>query len=95
MFFVRVSGGALSSVGILDGDYVLIAPGSNVADGQITLLLIDDKIWLKQVCVNGGRAMVFDFAARPGKNNRQRIELKDADIVGKAIGLIRLPAIDD
>lgn len=94
MFFVRVSGNALSSAGILDGDYVLIAPGSNVVDDQIALLLLDDKIWLKRVCVNGGRVLVFDFTARTGKNNRRRIELKDNDIVGRAIGLIRLPTID-
>ena len=94
MFFVRVFGSALSSAGIFDSDYVLIAPGSDVADGQIALVLIDDKIWLKQVCVNDGRMLVFDFAARAGKNNRQRIELKAADIVGKTIGLIRLPTAD-
>lgn len=94
MFFVRVSGSALSSVGILDSDYVLIKPGSDVVDGQIAIVLIDDKIWLRQMCVSDGRTTVFSFTTRSGKNNRQRIELKTADIVGKAIGLIRLPTMD-
>jgi SOS-response transcriptional repressor LexA len=95
MFFVRVSGNVLSSVGILDSDYVLVKPGSDVGDGQIAIVLIDDKIWLRQVCVSDGRTTVFIFTTRSGKNNRQRIELKTADIVGRAIGLIRLPFADN
>jgi repressor LexA len=95
VFFVRVSGSVLSSVGILDSDYVLIKPGSDVVDGQIAIVLIDNKIWLRQVCVSDGRTTVLSFTTRSGKNNRQRIELKTADIVGKAIGLIRLPPADN
>lgn len=93
IFFVRASGSGAASAGILDGDYVLVKPGNDISDGQITIVLVDDKIWLKKVRIKKGK--IFLVSASDGSKRgelRQKIELTHTKIIGRVIGCIRLPA---
>lgn len=100
VFFVRVSGAGMVSEGIIDGDYCLVRPGGNVADGRIALALFEDKIWLKKVCIKDGKiSFSFDSGRRTihsipygRKNSRQTIEPEEVEIIGMVIGCVRLPS---
>jgi SOS-response transcriptional repressor LexA len=96
MFFVRASGNALAPAGIVDGDYVLVKPGSGISESQIALVLIGDKMWLKNVVVKSGEIFcepLVDAKARKTQKKKVSHEIKIAssDIVGRVVGLIRLP----
>lgn len=89
-FLLRVRGDSMVDVGIMDGDYVAVAPAPRVANGQIAVVLLDDEATVKKVYVQKNRIALRPANRRAGyKTQYVRRGDKDVRIIGKVTGCIR------
>ena len=85
-FCLRCKGDSMINARIYDGDIVFIKKQSDVEDGEIAAVLIDDEATLKRVYKMPGR-----ITLRAENPTFKPIELKEDDmkdirIIGKAVG---------
>ena len=90
VFCLKVRGDSMVDAGIMDGDYVVVAPASRVENGQIAVVLLDEEATVKKVCVQKNR-MVLRGANREAGYKTQYVKRGDKDvrIIGKVTGCIR------
>ena len=55
MFILKVTGDSMVDVGIMDGDFVVVKPASEIANGRIGVVLINDEATIKKVYVRRNR----------------------------------------
>jgi len=87
-FMLKVAGDSMAEAGILDGDYVIVRPQSQVESGEIGVVIIDEEATVKRVIFEGRRMVL-----RPA-NRRYKERVLDRDdqgvrIAGKVIGCFR------
>jgi repressor LexA len=89
LFALRVKGESMKDAGILPGDIAVMNRQSEVADGEIAAVLLDDEATLKHVYRPHGRVVLrganpafLDIVIREGG-------LRSVCILGKYVGLIR------
>jgi len=90
MFLLRVVGDSMVDEGIMDGDYVLVKPETEIGDGQIAAVLLDEEITVKKIYFRADRIALkpANKAARYktryiGKNDRK------VKIIGRVTGCVR------
>ncbi len=89
-FALRVSGDSMIDEGIMDGDYVVVASGSKIGDGQIGVVLLDDEATVKRVFVQKNRIALKPANRRAGYKTRYIKQFdKEVRVLGKVIGCIR------
>ena len=54
-FILKVTGDSMVDEGIMDGDFVVVEPASQIADGRIGVVLLDDEATVKKVYVRRNR----------------------------------------
>ncbi len=83
-FILRVAGDSMIGAGINDGDYVVVRQQSNAENGEIAAVLLEDEATVKRVYIeeNGYRLQPENDAFEP-------IVVRNAEILGKVIGLFR------
>jgi len=54
-FILKVVGDSMVDEGIMHGDYVVVKPTSNIHNGQIAVVLLDDEATVKKVFVGRNR----------------------------------------
>ena len=89
-FLLRVAGDSMVDEGILDGDLVVVQPGSTLPDGQIGIVLLDDEATVKRVFVQKDRIALKPANRRAGYKTRfiKRFD-KNVRILGRVVGCIR------
>ena len=88
-FLLRVKGESMIGAGILDGDYLLVRAGTFADDGEIVVALVDHEATVKRFYHRRDK-----IELRPENPLYQPIilaEKEDVRILGKVMGLIRLP----
>jgi len=55
MFILKVSGDSMVDEGIMDGDFVVVRSGSEITNGRIGVVLINDEATVKRVYIQKNR----------------------------------------
>lgn len=84
-FCIRASGDSMINARILDGDIVFIRQQSDVDDGEIAAVLIDDECTLKRVYKMPGRIQLRAENPKYDPINLKENEGNNVIILGKAI----------
>jgi len=89
-FLLRVVGQSMVDEGIMDGDLVLVRPGSAIRSGQIAVVLLDDEATVKRVYFQGNRIALASANRAASYKTRyiKRCE-RDIRVIGKVIGCLR------
>jgi repressor LexA len=89
-FALRVAGDSMIDEGIMDGDLVIVEPGSTIKEGQVVVVLLDDEATVKRIYVQRDRIALKSANHAAGYKTRyiKRAE-KDVRIIGKVTGCFR------
>jgi repressor LexA len=89
-FILKVKGDSMVDAGIMNGDWVVVKPTSEVANGQTGVAAVNDEVTVKRIYVQRDR-----IALEPANKSAayKTIEVKrnsgDVRIIGKVTGCIR------
>ncbi len=90
LFALRVKGDSMKDAGILNGDIAVINRQSNVVDGEIAAVLLDDEATLKYfhrpdvtILLRGANPTFSDIVISEGGR-------RSVSVLGKYVGLIRV-----
>lgn len=91
VFLLRVSGDSMIDEGIMDGDLVTIKPETNIDNGQIAVVLLDDEATVKRVYIQKNRITLKPANKAAGYQTKyvKRAD-KDIRIIGKVTGCLRV-----
>ncbi|HEY8347313.1 MAG TPA: transcriptional repressor LexA [Symbiobacteriaceae bacterium] len=84
LFFLVVRGDSMIEAGILDGDYVLVRRQQDANNGDIVVALIEDEATVKRFYRENDHIRL-----QPENRFMDPIIVKDVQILGKVVGLIR------
>ena len=89
VFALKVKGESMAGAGILDGDYVIVRKQSEVENGEIACVLVDNEATVKRFFRKNGR-----IELRPENPAYQSIYLTENSasevmILGKVVGVFR------
>lgn len=84
VFMLKVKGDSMINAGILDRDYIIVRKQSIARNGEIVVALIEDEATVK-------RFLKTDKVIKliPENDYMKPITVKDVEIVGKVIGVLR------
>jgi len=85
LFMLKVKGESMINVGIYDGDMILVQQQSTARNGDIVVALVDDSATVKTFYKESDYIRL-----QPENDNMDPIIVKDCEILGKVIGLLRL-----
>lgn len=83
-FILKVQGESMIQVGINDGDFIIVSKQSTVKNGEIVVAMIDGNATVKTFYKEKDHIRL-----QPENDTMDPIIVKDAEIVGKVIGLFR------
>jgi len=86
-FALKVKGDSMIKAGIFEGDYVIVTPQAEGANGDIVVALIEDEATVKTFQSRNGEIRLL-----PENDNYEPIEIKNKEnfsLVGKVKGIIR------
>ena len=89
-FILKVSGDSMVDEGIMDGDFVIVKNNSEVGNGKIGVVMINDEATVKKVYIQKSR-IALEPANKAGGYKTIYVK-KDADnvrIIGKVTGCFR------
>ena len=82
---LKVKGDSMINVGIFDGDYLMVAKQNTCSDGEVVVALVEDSATVKRFYKEKGYIRL-----QPENDTMEDIIVNDCQILGKAIGLIRV-----
>lgn len=88
-FLLRVRGDSMIDEGIMEGDFVIVQPADEVANGDIAVVAIGDEATVKRVYVYGDRIKLQPANKAAGYKTRTVRERDGVSIVGKVTGCFR------
>lgn len=84
-FMLRVRGNSMVNIGILDGDFVVVAQQSSAEDGEVIVALVDDSATVKTFYQEEGRVRL-----QPENDTMDPIYVYGSlSILGKVVGVMR------
>jgi repressor LexA len=89
-FILKVHGDSMVDAGIMEGDYVVIRPDSNIKSGDIGVVMVDDEATVKKVHIRKDCIVLepanskAGYKARYIKRDNSRVR-----IIGKVTGCFR------
>jgi len=84
VFILKVKGDSMVNAGILDKDYIIIRKQDTAMNGEIVAVLLEDEATVKRFFKKSNSIKLM-----PENDFMEPIEVKDAQIIGKVIGVIR------
>lgn len=84
-FILRVKGDSMINMGILDGDFVIVACADTAENGEVVVALVDDSATVKRFYKEDGY-----YRLQPENDAMEPIIVSDVTIQGKVIGLLRM-----
>lgn len=84
-FMLRVKGESMIDAGIYDGDWILVSQTNVAQDGDIVVALVEDSATVKRYFKEDGY-----YRLQPENTTMDPIIVEHLDVLGKAIGLIRI-----
>lgn len=89
-FVLKVIGDSMVDAGIMDGDFVVVRPSSEVTNGQIGVVLLNDEATVKRIHVQGNR-IALEPANKSASYETMYVK-RDSEtvrIIGKVTGCFR------
>ena len=83
-YMLKVKGDSMINVGIYSGDYIIVSKCQTAENGQIIVALIDDEATVKTFYKEKDYIRL-----QPENDTMEPIIVKDVQIIGKVVGLIR------
>jgi repressor LexA len=84
VFMLKVKGDSMVNAGILDKDYIVIRKQETAMNGEIVAVLLEDEATVKRFFKKANSIKLM-----PENDFMEPIEVKDARILGKVIGVVR------
>ena len=84
VFILKVKGDSMVNAGILDKDYIIIRTQDTAMNGEIVAVLLENEATVKRFFKKANSIKLM-----PENDFMEPIEVKDAKIIGKVIGVIR------
>ena len=83
-YVLRVRGESMIDAGILEGDYVVVRPQEEAADGEIVVALLGEEATVKRFYREGDHVRL-----QPENATMEPIRSKDVRVLGRVVGLFR------
>jgi repressor LexA len=85
-FALKITGDSMVDAGIWEGDYVIVKPRSDVGNGEIGVVLIEDEATVKRIYLRKG-----EITLKPENKSMEPVTYKsnEVQIIGKVIGVVR------
>ncbi len=83
-YMLKVKGDSMIDVGIYSGDYIIVSKCQTAENGQIIVALLDDEATVKTFYKEKDHIRL-----QPENKTMDPIIVKDVQIIGKVVGLIR------
>ena len=83
-YMLKVKGDSMINVGIYSGDYIIVSKCQTAENGQIIVALIDNEATVKTFYKEKDHIRL-----QPENDTMEPIIVKDVNIIGKVVGLIR------
>lgn len=83
-YMLKVKGDSMINVGIYSGDYIIVSKCQTAENGQIIVALIEDEATVKTFYKEKDHIRL-----QPENDTMEPIIVKDVQIIGKVVGLIR------
>lgn len=87
-YLLRVRGASMTDAGILDGDLLAVRAGSDVPEGAIAVVRVDDEVTVKRLRRTGHR-LTLEPAHPDYRPITVDLRRQEATIEGIAVGVIR------
>jgi repressor LexA len=89
-FILKVAGDSMVDEGIMDGDFVVVEPASEIADGRIGVVFLNDEATVKKVYIRRNRIALAPANKTAGyKTTYIKKDSGNVRIVGKVTGCFR------
>lgn len=83
-FMLRIKGNSMINIGIMDGDYIIVAPRQTAENGEVIVALIGDEATCKTFYHERGRVRL-----QPENDDMAPIYVTNPMVIGKVIGVYR------
>jgi repressor LexA len=83
-YILQVRGESMKNAGIFEGDYVVVRPTDDAAEGEIVVALIGEEATVKRFYREADHIRL-----QPENETMEPIRTKDAKILGKVVGVFR------
>lgn len=84
LFILNVQGESMINIGINDGDKLIVKKQNTARNGEIVVALVDDSATVKRFYKESDH-----FRLQPENDNMKPIIVKEVNILGLVVGLIR------
>lgn len=85
LFILRVKGDSMINMGILNGDFVIVAHADTAENGDVVVALVDDSATVKRFYKENGY-----YRLQPENDAMEPIIVPEVTIQGKVVGLLRM-----
>ena len=83
-YILRVRGESMKNAGIFEGDYVIVRPAAEAAEGEIVVALIGEEATVKRFFRESDHVRL-----QPENDEMEPIRTTDARILGRVVGVFR------
>jgi len=83
-YILRVRGESMKNAGIFEGDYVIVRPAAEAAEGEIVVALIGEEATVKRFFREADHVRL-----QPENDEMEPIRTTDARILGRVVGVFR------
>src|SRR3954447_25771350 len=83
-YILQIRGESMKNAGIFEGDYVVVRPVDDAAEGEIVVALIGEEATVKRFYREADHIRL-----QPENETMEPIRTKDAKILGKVVGVFR------
>ena len=89
-FILKVAGDSMVDAGIMDGDFVVVRPASEIGNGQIGVAMVNDEATVKRIYVRRD-SVILEPANKSGAYKTMSIKkgAGNVAIIGKVTGCFR------
>ena len=85
LFILRVKGDSMINMGILNGDFVIVAHADTAENGEVVVALVDDSATVKRFYKENGY-----YRLQPENDTMEPIIVRKVMSQGKVVGLLRM-----
>jgi repressor LexA len=83
-YILQIRGESMRNAGILEGDYVVVRPSDDAADGEIVVALIGDEATVKRIYREKDHIRL-----QPENDEMEPIITTEARVLGRVVGVFR------
>jgi repressor LexA len=83
-YILRIKGDSMKDAGILEGDFVVVRPADDASNGEIVVAMLDDEATVKRFYREKDQVRL-----EPANKSYKPIKTRDAELLGKVVGVFR------